>query len=63
MKTKTLSLTETNQKIVDRFTELVIEMNQCCEETPEHFDTISRINGEMQGIQFVTDLLSETKFF
>jgi hypothetical protein len=55
-----LTLTETNQKIVDRYVELSIELKQLM---PEDFEGRAEVAAEMRGIKFVIDLLSETKFF
>jgi hypothetical protein len=60
---KALTLTETNQKIIDRYAELATEHAQVRAETPEDFETLAEISAEMRGIKYVIDLLSETKFF
>lgn len=60
---KALALTDTNQKIIDRYAELAQEVGQIRAETPEAFEAIAELSAEMRGIKFVIDLLSETKFF
>lgn len=57
---KTIPLNDATQKIFDRFAELSIELQ---ETMPEDFEAKAAIYGEMQGIKFVIDLLSETNFF
>ena len=56
---KTTPLNDTTQAIFDRYAELAIELK---ETMPEDFEAKAAIYGEMRGIQFVIDLLSETSF-
>jgi hypothetical protein len=56
---KTLPLTDTNQLIFDRYAELAVELTELM---PEDFEARAQISGEMRGIKYVIDLLSNTKF-
>ena len=54
---KTIPLTDATQKIFDRFFELSIER---AELMPEDFEGRAQLTGEMAGIKWVIDLLSNT---
>lgn len=60
---KALTLTETNQKIIDRYAALASEYAQVRDETPGDVEALAEIQAEMRGIKYVIDLLSETVFF